>query len=67
MTDATTNPCVSNLHANIMRRELSRAQNEAELREVADRHTRFLLDKDLIALREAYAERLKKVRSGHVR
>ncbi|MDR1349803.1 MAG: hypothetical protein LBJ59_03280 [Zoogloeaceae bacterium] len=64
MTDVTTNPLVSGLHARIMQKELAAATNEAGLKAVAGKHTRFLLSKDLSALREAYATALKRVRKG---
>ena len=62
VTEAALNPCVSGLHAAMMKKELSGARTEAALKEIAGRHTRFLLGKDLIALRDAYAQALRRVR-----
>ncbi|MDR1351250.1 MAG: hypothetical protein LBJ59_10870 [Zoogloeaceae bacterium] len=59
-----SNPCVSERHAAIMQKELTGAKTEGALKEIAVRHTRFLLTKDIAAMRDAYADALKRVRKA---
>ncbi|MDR1890150.1 MAG: hypothetical protein LBQ81_12360 [Zoogloeaceae bacterium] len=62
MTDVATNPYLSGCHADSMQRELAAARTEAEMQQIAAKHTRFLLGKHLAVMRDVYAARLKRVR-----
>lgn len=55
---------VSATHAAMMRKKIEAARNTNELAAAADKHSKYLVEKDRRALREVYARRLRLLSGG---